>query len=110
MLEYLRKEVIVMLTYNEKIVFDYNHYADVQLILYDDGICQGEIYIYSSHVLDYHVIVVAEGERVSSYTETPCHVLNDAPCDIQRMISNVADAMRAIINKEVDFNGCNGVF
>ena len=93
-----------MMTYNEKLVFDYNSYADVQLVLYDDGIGQGEIYIYSSHVLDYHVVVVVEGEKVSSYTETPRHVLEDAPCDIQRMISHVANAMRAIMSKEVDFN------
>ena len=91
-----------MLAYNEKLVFDYNHYADVQLILYDDGIGQWEIYIYDQHVLAYHVVVVVEGEKVSSYTETPRHVLNDAPCDIQRMISNVADAMKSIMNKEVD--------
>ena len=93
-----------MLTYNEKLVFDYNHYADVQLILYDDGIGQGEIYIYNRSGLDYHVVVVVEGEKVSSYTETPRHVLEDAPCDIQRMISHVANAMRAIMGKEVDFN------
>ena len=93
-----------MLTYNEKLVFDYNSYADVQLILYDDGIGQGEIYIYDHHVLAYHVIVVVEGEKVSAYTETPRHVLEDAPCDIQSMINKVANAMRAIINKEVDFN------
>ena len=90
-----------MLTYNEKLVFDYNHYADVSLILYDDGIGQGEIFIYSSHVLDYHVIVIVEGEKVSSYTETPRHVLEYIPCDIQSMISHVANAMRAIMNKEV---------
>ena len=93
-----------MLAYNEKLVFDYNHYADVQLILYDDGIGQGEIYIYNRSELEYHVVVIVEGEKVSSYTETPRHVLEDAPCDIQRMISHVANAMRAIINKEVDFN------
>ena len=93
-----------MLTYNERVVFDYNHYADVQLVLYDDGIGQGEIYIYDHHVLAYHVIVVVEGEKVSSYTETPRHVIGDAPCDIQSMINKVANAMRAIINKEVDFN------
>lgn len=103
MLEYLRKEVIVMLTYNEKIVFDYDFYSDVQLVLYDDGIGQGEIYIYDHHVLAYHVIVVVEGEKVSSYTETPRHVLEDAPCDIQRMTDRVANAMRAIMNKECVF-------
>ena len=92
-----------MLTYNEKLVFDYNHYADVQLVLYDDGIGQGEIYIYDRHVLAYHVIVVVEGEKVSSYTETPRHVIEDAPCDIQRMISSVANAMKSIIGKEVVF-------
>ena len=93
-----------MLTYNEKLVFDYNHYADVQLILYDDDIGQGEIYIYDHHVLAYHAVVVVGGEKVSSYTETPRHVIGDAPCDIQSMINKVANAMRAIINKEVDFN------
>ena len=92
-----------MLAYNEKLVFDYNHYADVQLILYDDGIGQGEIYIYSSHVLAYHVIVVVEGENVSSYTETPRHVIEDVPCDIQSMVSHVANAMRAIMSREVVF-------
>ena len=71
-----------MLTYNEKLVFDYNHYADVSLILYDDGICQGEIYIYDHHVLAYHVVVVVEGEKVSLYTETPRHVLEDAPSEL----------------------------
>ena len=68
-----------MLTYNEKLVFDYNHYADVQLILYDDDIGQGEIYIFNRSELEYHVIVIVEGEKVSSYTETPRHVLEDAP-------------------------------
>ena len=92
-----------MLTYNEKLVFDYDSYADVSLILYDDGICQGEIYIYNRSELEYHVVVIVEDEKVSSYTETPRHVLEDAPCDIQSMISHVANAMRAIINKEVDF-------
>lgn len=90
-----------MVTYNEKLVFDYSHYADVQLILYDDGICQGEIYIYDHHVLAYHVIVVVEGEKVSSYIETPRHVIEDVPCDIQRMVDHVANAMRAAMNKEV---------
>lgn len=93
-----------MMTYNEKLVFDYNSHADVQLVLYDDGIGQGEIYIYDHHVLAYHVVVVVEGEKVSSYTETPRHVLNDAPCDIQSMISHVANAMKAVMNREVDFN------
>ena len=93
-----------MVTYNEKLVFDYNHYADVQLILYDDDIGQGEIYIYDHHVLAYHAVVIVEGESVSSYTETPRHVIGDAPCDIQSMINKVANAMRAIINKEADFN------
>ena len=90
-----------MVTYNEKLVFDYNHYADVQLILYDDGICQGEIYIFNRSELAYHVVVVVEGEKVSSYTETPRHVLEDAPCDIQRMVDHVANAMKAAMNKEV---------
>ena len=93
-----------MLTYNEKLVFDFNHYADVQLILYDDDIGQGEIYIYDHHVLAYHVIVCVEGEKVFSYTETPRHVIEDVPCDIQRLINKVANAMKAIMNKEVDFN------
>ena len=92
-----------MLAYNEKLVFDYNHYADVQLILYDDDIGQGEIYIYNRSELEYHVVVVVEGEKVSSCTETPRHVIEDAPCDIQRMIDKVANAMRAIMNREVDF-------
>ena len=93
-----------MMTYNEKLVFDYNSYADVQLILYDDGICQGEIYIFNRSELEYHVIVIVEGEKVSSYTETPRHVIEGAPCDIQSMISHVANAMKAIMNREVDFN------
>ena len=93
-----------MMTYNEKVVFDYNHYAYVQLILYDDDIGQGEIYIFNRSELEYHVVVVVEGEKVSSYTETPRHVLEDVPCDIQRMIAHVANAMRAIMGKEVDFN------
>ena len=93
-----------MLTYNEKIVFDYDSYADVQLILYDDDIGQGEIYMYNRSELEYHVIVVVEGDKVSSYTETPRHVLEDAPCDIQRMISHVANAMKAVMNREVDFD------
>ena len=93
-----------MMTYNEKLVFDYNSHADVQLVLYGDGIGQGEIYIYDHHVLAYHVVVVVEGEKVSSYTETPRHVIKDAPCDIQSMISHVANAMKAVMNREVDFN------
>ena len=92
-----------MVTYNEKLVFDFNHYADVQLILYDDDIGQGEIYIFNRSELEYHIIVIVEGEKVSSYTETPRHVLEDAPCDIQSMISKVANAMRAIMNREVVF-------
>ena len=92
-----------MLTYNEKLVFDYNHYADVQLILYDDGICQGEIYIFNRSKLEYHVVVIVEGENVSSYTETPRHVIGDAPCDIQSMVDHVANAMRAAMNREVVF-------
>ena len=93
-----------MLTYNEKLVFDYDCFADVQLVLYDDGIGQGEIYIFNRSELEYHVVVVVEGEKVSSYTETPRHVLEDAPCDIQRIISHVANAVKAVMNKEVDFN------
>lgn len=93
-----------MLAYNEKLVFDYNSYADVSLILYDDGIGQGEIYIFNRSELEYHVVVIVEGGKVSSYTETPRHVLEDVPCDIQRMIAHVANAMRAIMGKEVDFN------
>ena len=93
-----------MLAYNEKLVFEYNHYADVQLVLYDDGIGQGEIYIYNRSGLEYHVVVIVEGEKVSSYTETPRHVLEYVPCDIQSMISHVANAIKAIMNKEVGFN------
>ena len=93
-----------MVTYNEKLVFDFNHYANVYLNLYGDDTGQGEIYIYDHHVLAYHVIVCVEGKKVFSYTETPRHVIKDAPCDIQRMTDHVANAMRAIINKEVDFN------
>ena len=93
-----------MVTYNEKLVFDFNHYADVQLILYDDDIGQGEIYIFNRSELEYHVVVIVEGGKVSSYTETPRHVLEDVPCDIQRMISKVANAMKAIMDKEVDFD------
>ena len=93
-----------MLTYNEKLVFDYDSYADVSLILYDDGIGQGEIYIYDHHVLAYHVIVCVEGKKVFSYTETPRHVVKYVPCDIQRLINKVANTMKAIMNKEVDFN------
>ena len=78
-------------------------HADVQLILYDDGIGQGEIYIFNRSELEYHVVMAVEGDKVSSYTETPRHVLEDAPCDIQRMIDHVANAMRAAMNKEVVF-------
>ena len=92
-----------MLTYNEKLVFDYASYADVSLVLYDDDIGQGEIFIYDHHVLAYHVVVVVESGKVSSYTETPRHVIEDAPCDIQSMISHVANAMKAAMNKEVVF-------
>ena len=92
-----------MLTYNEKLVFDYDSYADVSLVFYDDGIGQGEIYIYNRSGLEYHVIVIVEGDKVSSYTETPRHVIEDAPCDIQRMISHVANAIKAAMNKEVVF-------
>ena len=92
-----------MMTYNEKLVFDYGSYADVSLVFYDDGIGQGEIYIYNRSELEYHVIVIVEGESVSSYTETPRHVIGDAPCDIQRMTDHVANAMKAVINKEVVF-------
>ena len=94
-----------MLTYNEKLVFDYDSYADVSLVFYDDGIGQGEIYIFNRSKLEYHVVVVVEGEKVSSYTETPRHVIGDAPCDIQRMISHMANAMKAVMNREVDFIG-----
>ena len=90
-----------MVTYNEKLVFDYDSYADVSLVFYDDGIGQGEIYIYNRSELEYHVIVIVDGEKVSSYTETPRHVLEDAPCDIQRMVDHVANAMKAAMNKEV---------
>ena len=90
-----------MVIYNEKLVFDYDSYADVSLVFYDDGIGQGEIYIYNRSELEYHVIVIVDGESVSSYTETPRHVIEDAPCDIQRMTDHVANAMKAVINKEV---------
>ena len=90
-----------MMTYNEKLVFDYDSYADASLILYDDDIGQGEIFIFNRSELEYHVVVVVEGEKVSSYAETPRHVIEDAPCDIQSMISHVANAMKAVINKEV---------
>ena len=30
-----------MVIYNEKLVFDYDSYADVSLVFYDDGIGQG---------------------------------------------------------------------
>ena len=93
-----------MLTYKERVGFDYNSYANVYLNLYDDGIGQGEIYIFNRSELEYHVIVIVEGEKVSSYTETPRHVVKYVPCDIQRMTDHVANAMRAIMNKEVDFN------
>ena len=92
-----------MVIYNEKLVFDYGSYADVSLVFYDDGIGQGEIYIYDHHVLAYHVVVIVEGDKVSSYTETPRHVIEDAPCNIQRMTDHVANAMKAVINKEVVF-------
>ena len=93
------------MTYNEKVVSDYNHDAYVQSILYDDGIGQGEIYMYNRSELEYHVIVVVEGDKVSSYTETPRHVIEYAPCDIQRMIDHVANAMKAVMSREVDFIG-----
>ena len=92
-----------MVIYNEKLVFDYDSYADVSLILYDDDIGQGEIFIFNRSELEYHVVVVVEGEKVSSYAETPRHVIEDAPCDIQRMISHVANAIKAAMNKEVVF-------
>ena len=90
-----------MLTYKERVEFDYNSYANVYLNLYGDDTGQGEIYIYDHHVLAYHAVVVVEGEKVSSYTETPRHVIEDAPCDIQRMTDHVANAMKAAMNKEV---------
>ena len=90
-----------MLTYKERVEFDYNSYANVYLNLYGDDTGQGEIFIYDHHVLEYQVVVVVEGEKVSSYTEAPRHVLEDAPCDIQRMVDHVANAMRATMNKEV---------
>ena len=46
-----------MLTYKERVEFDYNSYANVYLNLYGDDTGQGEIYIYDHHVLAYHVIV-----------------------------------------------------
>ena len=90
-----------MLTYKERVEFDYNSYANVYLNLYGDDTGQGEIYIYDHHVLAYHAVVIVEGESVSSYTETPRHVIEDAPCDIQRMTDHVANAMKAAMNKEV---------
>ena len=93
-----------MLTYKERVEFDYNSYANVYLNLYGDDTGQGEIYIYDHHVLAYHVIVCVEGKKVFSYTETPRHEKEDVPCDIQRMIAHVVNAMRAIMGKEVDFN------
>ena len=93
-----------MLTYKERVEFDYNSYANVYLNLYGDDTGQGEIYIYDHHVLAYHVIVCVEGEKVFSYTETPRHVLEDAPCDIQRIISHVANVVKAVMNREVDFD------
>ena len=92
-----------MLTYKERVEFDYKSYANVYLNLYGDDTGQGEIYIYDHHVLAYHAVVIVEGESVSSYTETPRHVIEDAPCDIQRMTDHVANAMKAVINKEVVF-------
>ena len=94
-----------MLTYKERVEFDYNSYANVYLNLYGDDTGQGEIYIYDHHVLAYHVIVCVEGKKVFSYTETPRHVIKDAPCDIQRMTDHEANAMRAIMNKEADVYG-----
>ena len=73
------------------------------MVLYDGDIGQGEIYIYNRSELEYHVVVIVEGDKVSSYTETPRHVIEDAPCDIQRMTDHVANAMKAVINKEVVF-------
>ena len=93
-----------MLTYKERVEFDYNSYANVYLNLYGDGTGQGEIYIFNRSELEYHVVVVVEGDKVSSYTETPRHVLEDAPCDIQRMISHVANAIKAAVNKKVNFD------
>ena len=92
-----------MLTYKERVEFDYNSYANVYLNLYGDDTGQGEIYIYDHHVLAYHAVVIVDGESVSSYTETPRHVIEDAPCDIQRMTDHVANAMKAVVNKEVVF-------
>ena len=93
-----------MLMYDEKLVFDYDSYADVSLILYDDGIGQGEIYImsYRSRLL-YHIIIDVEGEKVLSYTESPCYAGDYVPCDIHRMANKVANSMKAVLNKEVDF-------
>ena len=93
-----------MLTYKERVEFDYNSYDNVYLNLYGDDTAQGAIYIYDHHVLAQHVIVCVEGKKVFSYTETPRHVIEDAPCDIQRMISHMANAMKAVMNREVDFN------
>ena len=90
-----------MLTYKERVEFDYKSYANVYLNLYGDDTGQGEIYIYDHHVLAYHAVVIVEGESVSPYSETPRHVIEDAPCDIQRMTDHVANAMKAAMNKEV---------
>ena len=94
-----------MLTYNERVVFNNGYFADVQLVFYDDGSGQGEIYIisYRSRLL-YHIIIYVEGEKVFSYTESPCYAGDYVPCDIHRMTSHVANAMKAVMNREVDFN------
>lgn len=66
---------------------------------------KGEIYIisYRSRLL-YHIIIDVEGEKVLSYTESPCYAGDYVPCDIHRMTSHVANAMKAVMDREVDFN------
>lgn len=94
-----------MVTYNERVVFNNGYFADVELVFYDDGSGQGEIYIisYRSRLL-YHVIINVDGVKVLSYTESPCYTGDYVPCDIHRMANKVANGMKAVLNKEVDFN------
>ena len=93
-----------MMTYSERVVFNNGYFADVQLVFYGDGSGQGEIYIisYRSRLL-YHIIINVEGEKVLSYTESPCYAGDYVPCDIHRIISHVANAMKAIMHREVVF-------
>ena len=98
-----------MLEYNERVVFNNGYYADVQLVFYGDGSGQGEIYpmSYRSRLL-YHIIINVGDEKVLSYTESPCYAGDYVPCDIHRMANKVANGMKAVLNKEVDFR--DGVF